>query len=84
MKTNTELLMEALGWQGGTVHQVARATGLPVQTLLAIEQYPLLNNACFESGRVDSAYLPITPPDLSFMGLVNYYQGVISGIRNKS
>lgn len=84
MKTNTELLMNALGWQGGTVHQVAAATGLTVQMILDIERYPLLNNECFESGRVDSNYLPITPPDLSLIGLVNYYQGVISGIKNKS
>lgn len=33
--TNTPLhLMHSLGWQGGTVHQVASATGLKVETVL--------------------------------------------------
>ncbi|HEH7746046.1 TPA: hypothetical protein SHY03_003015 [Escherichia coli] len=33
--TNTTLhLMHSLGWQGGTVHQVASATGLKVETVL--------------------------------------------------
>lgn len=81
--TNTELLMKALGWQGGTVHQVARATGLKVEMILDLDQYPLINNDCFESGLIDSNYLPITPPDLSIIGMVNYYQGVISGLKNK-
>jgi hypothetical protein len=38
MKTNTELLMNALGWQGGTVHQVAMATGLRVENILDLEE----------------------------------------------
>lgn len=38
MKTNTELLMMALGWQGGTVHQVAQATGLKVETILNLDE----------------------------------------------
>lgn len=36
--TTTEYLMKALGWQGGTVHQVATATGLNVQTILALDE----------------------------------------------
>lgn len=38
MKTNTELLMNALGWQGGTVHQVAAVTGLKVATILDLDK----------------------------------------------
>lgn len=38
MKTNTELLMNVLGWQGGTVHQVAKATGLAVLTILDLDK----------------------------------------------
>lgn len=34
MKTNTELLCNVLGWQGGTVHQVARETGLTVEEII--------------------------------------------------
>lgn len=33
-KTNTELLCNALGWQGGTVHQVAQETGLSVHDII--------------------------------------------------
>ncbi|URC22803.1 hypothetical protein KASHIRA_02290 [Serratia phage vB_SmaM-Kashira] len=40
-KTATELLMNALGWQGGTVHQVALATGLKVQTVLDLEGFKI-------------------------------------------
>lgn len=38
MITNTERLMRVLGWQGGTVHQVASATGLKVQTILRLDE----------------------------------------------
>ena len=34
MKTNTELLCAVLGWQGGTVHQVAKETGLTVTQIV--------------------------------------------------
>lgn len=34
--TNTELLCFALGWQGGTIHQVSEETGLPVQEILSL------------------------------------------------
>lgn len=34
MKTNTELLCNVLGWQGGTVHQVAQATGLTTSQII--------------------------------------------------
>lgn len=36
--TNTEYLMSALGWQGGTVHQVAHDTGLTVSEVLDLHQ----------------------------------------------
>lgn len=39
MKTNTEFLMNALGWQGGTVHQVAQETGLSVMEILELHKY---------------------------------------------
>lgn len=38
MTTNTLHLMHVLGWQGGTVHQVASATGLNVQTILHLDE----------------------------------------------
>lgn len=38
MKTNTELLCIALGWQGGTVHQVAAETGLTVSQIVETDR----------------------------------------------
>ncbi len=38
MKTNTELLMGALGWQGGTIHQVAAETGLKQMDILNLRE----------------------------------------------
>lgn len=38
MKTNTELLMNVLGWQGGTVHQVSSVTCLKVVTILDLDK----------------------------------------------
>ncbi len=43
MKTNTELLMNALGWEGGTVHQVAKVTGLKVLTILDLDKEKILD-----------------------------------------
>lgn len=37
MITNTLHLMHVLGWQGGTVHQVARETGLTVGEILDLD-----------------------------------------------
>lgn len=34
MKTNTEVIMNALGWQGGTIHQVARELGVTTDRIL--------------------------------------------------
>ena len=31
---NTLIAMRILGWQGGTIHQVARATGLTIEQIL--------------------------------------------------
>lgn len=39
MTTTTLHLMHSLGWQGGTVHQVANATGLKVETVLNLSDY---------------------------------------------
>lgn len=39
MKTNTELLMQSLGWQDGTVHHVSIATGLKVETILELDSF---------------------------------------------
>jgi len=33
-QNNTKALFDALGWQGGTIHQIAKVYGLPVDLLL--------------------------------------------------
>lgn len=51
MKTNTELLMNALGWQGGTVHQVARETGLSVLEILELDKHGFDNVIAYAAGQ---------------------------------
>lgn len=48
--TNTELLMKALGWQGGTVHQVASDTGLTVSEVLNLHTAPISNRIAYDHG----------------------------------
>lgn len=48
--TNTEYLMRALGWQGGTVHQVARDTGLTVWEVLDLHTCPISNRIAYDHG----------------------------------
>ena len=53
--TNTELLMKALGWQGGTVHQVASETGLTVSEILDLHTfYDVTHNTPRRQGRIDA------------------------------
>lgn len=55
MKTNTELLMKALGWQGGTVHQVARETGITVSQILDLHTFGYcVHNTPRRQGRIDA------------------------------
>ena len=39
MENPTILLMHAIGWQGGTVHQVAEYTGLSVPDILSLQKH---------------------------------------------
>lgn len=50
MKTNTELLMNALCWQGGTVHQVARETGLSALEILELDKHIPDNVIAYAAG----------------------------------
>jgi hypothetical protein len=43
METRLENLLTFLGWQGGTIHQVAECVGVPVETLLR-EEAPCLSD----------------------------------------
>lgn len=48
--TNTEYLMKALGWQGGTIHQVARETGLTVLEVLNLHTLPVASPIAYDHG----------------------------------
>lgn len=50
MITNTELLMKALGWQGGTVHQLATDTGLTVSEILDLDKLPISSRIAYDHG----------------------------------
>lgn len=78
--TNTELLMKALGWQGGTVHQVARETGITVSQILDLHTFEhCVYNTPRRLGYWDASQGKITaaPADLDASGLVSYWYGVI-------
>lgn len=50
MTTTTLHLMHSLGWQGGTVHQVASATGLKVADILDLHKAPVSNIIAHDHG----------------------------------
>lgn len=89
MKTNTELLMNALGWQGGTVHQVARQTGLTVLEILDIHNfYDVTYNIQRSQGRVDAdekcvkaVYQARKEQFTTKETLISYWAGVVDYLR---
>lgn len=89
MKTNTELLMQALGWQGGTVHQVAQETGLTVCQVLDLDKVIMTYNTPRRWGRIDAREGDVKGrykarrvefPDVS--GLISYWHGVLQIMRD--
>lgn len=93
MKTNTELLMNALGWQGGTVHQVAQETRLSVLEILDLDKYlPADGDSRAESfmfaGSVRALEKVLNPvdykdPNLDGYDLLMYWRGVLATMRDK-
>ncbi|QYC52631.1 hypothetical protein [Salmonella phage SSBI34] len=89
MKTNTELLMAALGWQGGTVHQVARETGLTVSEILDLHKIQdVTYNAPRRQGRIDAdekcvkvVYLARKEQFKLKPLLISYWFGVVDYLR---
>ena len=93
MKTNTELLMNALGWQGGTVHQVARETGLSVLEILDLDKYlPADGDSCAASfmfvGQVRALEIPLQASEYTQVGpdyrdRLMYWRGVLDTMQQK-
>lgn len=50
MINNTLHLMHSLRWRGGTVHQVASATGLTVGDILDLHKAPVSNVIAYDHG----------------------------------
>lgn len=78
--TNTEYLMKALGWQGGTVHQVASATGLSVMQILDLHTVDYCaHNTPRRRGAWESSQgrLSGKPEDLEGIMLISYWFGVL-------
>ena len=48
--TNTEYLMRSFGWQGGTVHQVSRRSGISVMAILDLHRIEIKNENEFQKG----------------------------------
>lgn len=90
MKTNTELLMAALGWQGGTVHQVAHSTGLTVRQVLDLDEVTTAYNTPRRWGRIDAengdvkhVYQARRAEFTTDSTLLSYWYGVLQGMREK-
>lgn len=91
MKTNTELLMMALGWQGGTVHQVAHETGLTVSEILDLDTFwQVVYNTPRRIGRIDASgdnvkyvYLNRCKEFITKAALISYWYGVLQGMKEK-
>ncbi|ARB11598.1 hypothetical protein CB7_124 [Pectobacterium phage vB_PatM_CB7] len=89
MKTNTELLMKALGWQGGTVHQVAHETGLTVSEILDLHTFrQFTHNTPRRQGRIDAdekcvkaVYLARREQYATKSTLISYWFGVVDYLR---
>lgn len=69
MITNTLHLMHVLGWQGGTVHQVARETGLTVSEILDLDTITAQHADPYKTG-----YLAVKHglPGVAALGLQKY------------
>ena len=88
-KTNTELLMLALGWQGGTVHQVAKETGLSVMEILDLHTCAnLVFNSPRRQGRDDArenvvkaVYQARKDQYQTNATLISYWFGVVDYLR---
>lgn len=93
MRTNTELLMNALGWQGGTVHQVARETGLSVLEILDLDKYlPADGDSRGASymfgGQVKALEIPLQASEYTKVGdnsydRLMYWRGVLDTMQQK-
>jgi len=81
MKTNTELLIQALGWQSGTVHEVAQQTGMTVSQVSELHTFgDSVYNTPRRRGHWDASQgtIAAAPSDLNdASGLISYWYGVI-------
>lgn len=81
MKTRTELLMQALGYQGGTVHQICAEVGIGVDEFLYTEVHPSdkmmgdhwFMGTCFNTCSMEHRKLVLLP---KYKGNLYFWLGV--------
>ena len=85
--TNTQLLCYALGWQGGTIHQVAEATGLSTDDILTLDKYQPTDSWEYGGGgtAIRTCSLPYLRQNIypKEMGNINFWKGVLEGQKHK-
>ena len=87
--TRTAALIQAFGWQGGTIHQLAEETGVGVQELLygAFTDHNYLtsdySNGWF-AGRTCTVEHNIANVFPKYRGNVSFWHGVIRGLQLKA
>ncbi|BBK09161.1 hypothetical protein [Klebsiella phage 05F01] len=85
--TNTELLMKALGWQGGTVHQVAQVTKLNVMTILNLHEIKITDT--YQLAMYNGGYLWLVNGgsekniDKDSLGYPLFWLGVLDAMKQK-
>ena len=85
MITRTEALCKALGWQGGTIHQIVKETGCEVDKLLYGE--PTCNHLSSDhsygwaAGRTCSVEFNLKTNFPKRRGNIDFWLGVAEGIR---
>ena len=81
--TRTQALMIAFGWQGGTIHQVAKETGCEAHDLIyaPIEQYSLDSKLGWFAYKTCSLEHNQKQHTRQYKGNLQFWLGVASGVQ---
>jgi len=88
--TRTAALIQAFGWQGGTIHQLAQETGVSVEDLLYTPfKADVANNANdisagWFASRTCTVEHNIAKVFPKYRGNVSFWHGVIRGLQLKA
>lgn len=81
MKTRTELLMQALGWQGGTVHDICHYVGIDAHKFLYTDipsNQKMMGDewfmgTCISTNSMEYRHTTLVP---KYQGKLNFWLGV--------